>query len=48
MLLVNVVYTIIDAFVDFSNPVMNMIAIFSRDLKLSYAASLSWILMAAT
>jgi ABC-type sugar transport system permease subunit len=43
MVLVNVVYTIIDAFVDFSNPVMQMIAIFSRDLKLAYASTLSWI-----
>jgi len=43
MILVNVVYTIVDGFVDYSNPVMYMIAIFSRDLKMAYSSTLSWI-----
>jgi ABC-type sugar transport system permease subunit len=43
MVLVNIVYTIIDAFVDVSNPAMNLIAKYSRDLRMAYSSALSWI-----
>lgn len=43
ILILNVVYTIIDGFTDYSNKVMRYILNFARELNFSYSAALSWI-----
>lgn len=43
MLMVNLIYTIIDNFTDYSNVVMKYILNFGRQLDFVYSAALSWI-----
>ena len=43
MLMVNLIYTIIDNFTDYSNLIMKYILDFGRQLDFSYSATLSWI-----
>lgn len=43
ILVVNVIYTIIDNFTDYSNSVMNYITSIGRTLDFSYSSALSWI-----
>lgn len=43
IILVNLVYSIIDTFTDFSNDTMRMIHEYARQLNLAYSAALSWI-----
>jgi ABC-type sugar transport system permease subunit len=40
ILLLNVIYTIIDGFTDFSNTIIKMIVKLTQDLNLSYASAL--------
>ncbi len=43
ILMVNLIYTIIDNFTDYSNSVMQYIVSVGRDLDFSYSSALSWI-----
>jgi len=42
-ILINVVYTIVDSFIDLSSPTMNYIAVQQNQLRLEYASTLAWI-----
>lgn len=43
MILTNLIYTIIDTFTDYSNPVIQYIATNSQKVELSFSAAMSWI-----
>lgn len=43
MLLTNIIYTIIDIFTDYSNPVIQYIASEASKVNISYSAAMSWI-----
>lgn len=43
MMLVNVIYTIIDNYINYSNAVFKMIRTYSERIKFDYAAAMSWI-----
>lgn len=43
MIILNLIYTIIDGFMDYTQRMMGYIASMQQNLKLEYAASLSWI-----
>jgi len=43
ILLVNLIYTIIDNFTDYSNSVLRYITSIGSDLDFSYSSALSWI-----
>ncbi len=48
MLLTNVIYTIIDIFTDYSNPVIRYIADEAAKVNISYSAAMSWIYFVIT
>lgn len=43
MLMTNLIYTIVDTFTDYSNPVIQYIALISQKVELSFSAAMSWI-----
>ena len=43
IILVNLIYSIVDSFTDYSNQTMRMILNLTRTLKIEYSAALSWI-----
>ena len=45
IIILNMVYTIIDSFTDYSNVIMMYILNFGRSLNFSYSSSLSWIFL---
>ena len=46
IIIVNLIYTVIDSFTDYSNTVMTYILDFGKRLEFSYSAALSWIYFA--
>lgn len=46
IIIVNLIYTVIDSFTDYSNTVMTYILDFGKRLEFSYSATLSWIYFA--
>jgi ABC-type sugar transport system permease subunit len=43
IILLNIIYTIVDSFTDYSNPVIQRIFTLSRELNMEYSSTLSWI-----
>lgn len=46
MILTNLIYTIVDTFTDYSNPVIQYVATNSQKVELSFSAAMSWIYFA--